>query len=472
MRVIRTALVCFLTFGWNQAARAQAGSAQWTPRTSFDGPSLEFDFPSVHIGTAEYDEGPTGVTVFFFPSGVKGAVDVRGGAPGTVNTDALRLGYERKEMDAIILAGSSWLGLSAITGVADAMRAQATDSARPPEIWGAAGAIVNDLGFGTGKRRFTVATADARLGAAALRAARPNRFFLGARGGGRFAMTGIVFGTRETSGEGGAFRQVGPTKIAVFTVVNAAGFVVDRTGQVMRCRAMHWGEKCGDIRERITKHLDSLARRPMTATASSASDSSESQGGPTDNTTITLVVTNQKLPWWALQRVAVQVHSSMARAIQPFATASDGDVLYAVSTDEIDNPKLSPGELGLIASEVAWDAVLSSVPRGDPIVSTARVAADAATLEGNVGEYELGPGTRLTIKRVGDRLVARSAGAGMYIAPDVDVALIPIGPNDFLIDAPRRDMIRFEREGKGKRATRLTINPGHWPIHAVRITAR
>src|SRR5215216_1353053 len=64
------------------------------PRTTFEGKTLEFDFPGMLIGTAEYDEGPTGVTAFIFPNRVKGAVDVRGGAPGTVNTDALRLGYE------------------------------------------------------------------------------------------------------------------------------------------------------------------------------------------------------------------------------------------------------------------------------------------------------------------------------------------------------------------------------------------
>jgi L-aminopeptidase/D-esterase-like protein len=438
------------------------------PRTSFDGPSLQFDFPGLLIGTAEYDEGPTGVTVFYFTNGVKGAVDVRGGAPGTVNTDALRLGYEDKEMDAIVLAGSSWHGLSAVTGVADALRVQATDSAHPPRIWGVAGAIVNDIGSRGRRRRLTLVTADQRLAGAAVKAARPGRFFLGARGGGRFAMTGGGVGPAETSGEGGAFRQIGPTKIAVFTVVNAAGLVVDRTGQIMRCRAMHWGEKCGSIVDRLKNRVDSLSRAALDDSGRRVAAVNES--GPTDNTTITLVVTNQKIPWWALNRLAVQVHTSMARAIQPFATASDGDVLYAVTTDEVDNPRLSPGDIGIIAGELAWDAVLSSVPTGDPLVATTRTASDAATLEANVGVYELGPGSRLSITRVGDRLVARSASAGRYLPPDVDVELVQIGKDDFLIDAPQRDVIRFER--KGNRAEGLTINPGNWAIHARRVGPR
>ena len=60
------------------------------PRVNGSGPSLRFDFPGMKIGIAEYDEGPTGTTVFYFPDGVKGAVDVRGGAPGTLNAPALR----------------------------------------------------------------------------------------------------------------------------------------------------------------------------------------------------------------------------------------------------------------------------------------------------------------------------------------------------------------------------------------------
>lgn len=55
-----------------------------------------------------------------------------------------------------------------------------------------------------------------------------------------------------------------------------------------------------------------------------AGGGSASRGGPTHNATITLVVTNQKLRYWALQRLATQVMTSMGRAIQPFSTHEDG----------------------------------------------------------------------------------------------------------------------------------------------------
>jgi len=57
---------------------------------------LTFDFPGVKVGVAEYEEGPTGTTVLYFATPVVAAVDVRGGAPGTVNTDILRLAYDDK----------------------------------------------------------------------------------------------------------------------------------------------------------------------------------------------------------------------------------------------------------------------------------------------------------------------------------------------------------------------------------------
>ena len=58
-------------------------------------------FPEVRIGVAEYEEGPTGATVFSFAKPVKAAVDVRGGGPGTIDTDVLRLGYDESLVNAI-----------------------------------------------------------------------------------------------------------------------------------------------------------------------------------------------------------------------------------------------------------------------------------------------------------------------------------------------------------------------------------
>ena len=126
----------------------------------------------------------------------------------------------------------------------------------------------------------------------------------------------------------------------------------------------------------------------------------------TRNTTITLVVVNRKLAYRDLQRLAIQVHSSMARAIQPFNVENDGDTLFAVSTGEVSDASMSSVNLGVLASEVAWDAVLNSVPPLNPI-DKKQVPADPATLAGYAGRYELAPESALKITVSGGRCGAK-----------------------------------------------------------------
>jgi L-aminopeptidase/D-esterase-like protein len=367
-------------------------------------------------------------------------------------------------MRAIVVAGGSWHGLSAVTGVADEIRTLNLEGGGRPEIAGVVGAIINDIGPEVARRRFSAVTPDGRLGAAALRAARPGRFLLGARGAGRFAMSGLAVGEGEFSGQGGAYRQLGPTKVAVFTVVNAGGLVVDREGRVVRCRSMRSRGSCGTIAEVLARRLDAIVANVVRETGAAPEPP---PGGPSDHTTITLVVTNQKLDWWALQWLATQVHTSMARAIQPFATRGDGDVLYAASTGEIDNPRLAPPALALVASEVAWDAVLSSVPPPEASSDTSAIAVAADALDAFVGEYALGPGSRMSVRRDGLRLVAESAHGGQYVPAGRPIALLPVAGGEFVLESSRRDRLRFEADATGQ-ITRLTINPGPWALLAPR----
>ena len=80
------------------------------------------------------------------------------------------------------------------------------------------------------------------------------------------------------------------------------------------------------------------------------------------NTTLTVVVTNQSVERMRIEQLARQVHSSMARVIQPFQTDTDGDTLWFVSTGEVDIEPWSSAGLGTLASEVVWDAVLAAYP--------------------------------------------------------------------------------------------------------------
>jgi L-aminopeptidase/D-esterase-like protein len=82
----------------------------------------------------------------------------------------------------------------------------------------------------------------------------------------------------------------------------------------------------------------------------------------TESTTLTLVATNRVLDQIQLDRLAIETHSSMARAVQPLHTSRDGDTLFAVTTADCHADEPSLADLSVYASELAWDAVLSSIP--------------------------------------------------------------------------------------------------------------
>jgi 6-aminohexanoate-oligomer endohydrolase len=320
----------------NTVARTSNDTVELVPRTDFGGPALEFDFPGLEVGCAEYDEGPTGCTVLHFPEGAAVQTDVRGGSPGTFGG-----GYEW--VNAICLAGGSLYGLEAVSGVAAELLARREYRTGWLDIPLVAGAIIFDFG-----PRDNAVYPDKELGRAALRAARPGRFPLGARGAGRSATAGKTFSLdeREQAGQGAAYRRVGDARIAVFTVVNAVGAIVDRDGTV------------------VLGHLDTATgvRRPLVAGTEDRLAAGLAVHPPPGNTTLTVVVTDVRLDARVLRTLGRQVHASMARAIQPFHALVDGDVLYAVSTNAVESTALESIGLGVVASELAWDAVLSAVP--------------------------------------------------------------------------------------------------------------
>ena len=425
---------------------------------------LEFDFPALRVGVAERDDGPTGTTVFYFPDGVTAAADVRGGAPGTMNVPAVMNGYEDPFFRAVVFSGGSSYGLAAATGAAEEIGRLKRNEGDHDFIAGVLGAIIYDVGG----RRFSRVTPDAALGAEAVRAAIPNVFPLGARGAGRFAMQGIYFnqgaasGSYEGwahSGQGGAFRQVGPTKVAVFTVVNSLGTVVDRQGRVVRCHRNDPDVSCPRIRDLMSS---TLSERVSSADLVPG----DTTGGLTTNTTLTLVVTNETLSYAELRRLAVQVHTSMGRAIQPFATSADGDVLYAVTTNEVENEAFGRADLEVLASEVAWDAVLSSVPDLPPPPVPSSRAPDPSALRGHAGTYVFPGGSEIEVEYARETLTATYEGRDTIYFGDQVYTLRYVEPGLFMMDSPAEDVIEFGTDGAG--TSILTLNPGPWALTATK----
>jgi 6-aminohexanoate-oligomer endohydrolase len=314
-----------------------------TPQPSPGQATLDFDFPGVEVGTAEYSEGPTGVTVIHVPAGARMAIDERGGAVGLISGD-------RHFTHAIALAGGSLYGLAAVGGVYDELLARRSGCVDWGELALVSGAIIFDF-----SARDTAISPDAALGRAALRWAVPGHCPIGRCGAGRTASVGKADDSRcEFAGQGAAFRQVGEVVTLATAVVNAVGVVVDRSGGVVR----------GNYDRATGK------RRPLTEDYQAAFAAGATAPGRPGNTTLSVVVTNVRLGDRELEQFGRQVHSSMHRAIQPFHTILDGDVLFALTTDEIELPSapsrlgshaLNSAALGAIAAEVMWDAVLSAV---------------------------------------------------------------------------------------------------------------
>jgi 6-aminohexanoate-oligomer endohydrolase len=136
-------------------------------------------------------------------------------------------------------------------------------------------------------------------------------------------------------------------------VVNALGVIVDRQGQVVR----------GGLDQRTgvrTTPLQDAEQALAGGNGTPQPDTAALPGGLTRHTTLTVLVTNVAFPRELLRQLGRQVHSSMARAIQPFHTPDDGDILFTASTGEVAGEDIDSTALGVIASELAWDAVLSS----------------------------------------------------------------------------------------------------------------
>ncbi len=314
--------------------------------------TLHFDFPEVQVGSAENPDGPTGLTVFYFPKGAQAAIDVRGGSVGTFFTQE-KMHQGEAYLDGIALSGGGILGMEAIAGVVSSLFAKEnkTTFSKMPLI---SGAVIFDF-----TPRTNAIYPDKALGEKAFANLKAGVFKQGKSGAGVSATVGKLLGdSYQSAGQGAAFAQIGKTKIAVFTVVNAVGVILDEKGQVIDHRDNPLTlEKLHDK----TQDLLQQEKKPFQPGAK--------------NTTLTVVVINEKLAPRHLQQLGKQVHHALSQVIYPYATILDGDVLYTVSTRSIESDLYAPGAdidtdvntkfiyLGMVAGELAKKAVWAAVEK-------------------------------------------------------------------------------------------------------------
>lgn len=284
------------------------------------------DVPGLQVGHAELaGEGAlSGTTVVLpGPEGAVAGVDVRGGGPGTRETDALDPRTLVERVHAIVLTGGSAYGLAAASGVADALGAQGRGFpvGGPGEVVPVVpAAVVFDLGRGG---RFA-ARPTAELGAAALAACTDAPPAQGVVGAG----TGTVVGGLK-GGVGSASSVLADgTVVAALVVANAAGSAVDpATGEL-------WGARHRQAGDAEPPALPA-DRAALVATLRDAA------APPTLNTTIGVVATDAGLTVAQCAKLAAVGQSGLARAVHPAHGMTDGDTFFGLATTARPAPDLA-----------------------------------------------------------------------------------------------------------------------------------
>jgi len=264
----------------------------------------------------------TGVTVVLAPpGGAVAGVDVRGGGPGTRETDVLEPRNLVDRVHAVVLAGGSAYGLAAAQGVMERLADAGVGfgvGAAPGEVVPIVpAAVLYDLGRG-GEFR---ATPNAEFGAAAVDAASAGPVAQGTVGAGTGAVTGAgeVLGALK-GGVGSASTVLADgTTVAALAVVNAAGSTVDpRTGGL-------YGSWSG-----LDDEFAGL-RDPDPGELSAALAAARQAAQPF-HTTLGVVATDATLTKAQCQKLAGVAHDGMARAIRPVHSMFDGDTVFALAT--------------------------------------------------------------------------------------------------------------------------------------------
>ena len=305
----------------------------------------------IKVGHYTLAERPTGCTVVLAEAGAVAGVDVRGGAPGTRETDLLNPVNMVQKVHAIVLAGGSAFGLDAAGGVMRYLEEKGIGFdafvAKVPIV---PAAILFDLGVGNPKIRPT-----AECGYAAAQAATDAPVTEGNVGAGAGATVGKLGGPARSMKAGvgsAAIALPNGLVVAALVAVNAVGDVIDpATGRVVAGVRDADGKGLADARRLIRS--GALGRREPDVKKPGA----EAPPRPGENTTIGVVATNARLSKPEAAKFASLGMLGFARALSPPHTAFDGDTLFALSVG--DRPA-DLTRLGLVAA----DAVARAIVRG------------------------------------------------------------------------------------------------------------
>lgn len=332
----------------------------WCP-----GPSnLLTDVPGLAVGHCHDMRLRSGVTVILPSSPARAAADIRGGGPGTRETETMADVGVVNELHALVLSGGSAFGLDAATGVQSFLREKGigfpVGGARVPIV---PQAILFDLLNG-GDKNWGLHPPYRDLAYEAASSASA-QFALGTAGAGFGATVAQGQPGQRMMGGVGSASLIRDDGLAIGTLaaVNAAGTVTIADTPNFWAAPFEIGSEFGE--------LGSLPRIPDTAQRPIL------KGTPGQNTTLAVIATNASLTKPELKRLAIMAQTGLAKAIVPVHTPLDGDIVFALSTAarDLQNRLFDLTEIGAYAANTLARAVARGVYEAGAVQDAADVPA-------------------------------------------------------------------------------------------------
>jgi L-aminopeptidase/D-esterase-like protein len=299
------------------------------------------DIEEIKVGHAHNLDAGTGCTVVICEQGATAGVDVRGGAPGTRETDLLDPINLVEKIHAVVLAGGSAFGLDAACGVMQYLEEKDigfdVQVTRVPIV---CAAVLFDLTIGDHRIR-----PDREMGYQACRNATNAGCTEGNVGAGAGATVGKILGMKRAmkSGLGCHAIQVGALKIGALVAVNCLGDVIDPdTGERL----------AGLLNEDLTGLADTEA-----VMIQSCADKKNLFAG---NTTIGIIATNAILTKPQAAKLASMAQNGYARTMRPAHSMFDGDAIFTMATGHVE---ADLSTLGLLSARVMERAVVSAIKK-------------------------------------------------------------------------------------------------------------
>lgn len=303
------------------------------------------DIEGIKVGHAQDLEAATGCTVILCPEGAIGGVDVRGGAPGTRETDLLKPENLVDRIHAVVLAGGSAFGLDAASGVMKYLEERNIGfDVQLTKVPIVCSAVLFDLDIGDYKVR-----PDFEMGYEACLNAEKNQCPNGNVGAGTGATVGKLLGpSRAMKGGLGTYAlQVGKLQVGAIVAVNALGDIIDtETGKTIAGLLDEKGEKIINTEEEMAKAYD------------------KNKNLFSGNTTIGAVVTNGKFTKAQMNKIASMAHNGYGRAIRPAHSLFDGDTIFALATGKIE---ADINVVGFLAATVMERAIANGIKSADSL---------------------------------------------------------------------------------------------------------